>query len=363
MNINQDKIYKYLLDEIINGELALKDRIPTELELSKMFGATRMDAHRAVKKLEEFGILTRNKKRGTRIKQVPSSITTGELKSVNTRRICVLIHTKENKSHIHWNERIVKSFETTVQKNKAEIVFKNISDLNTLDALRAYIKCIAEEGYNSLVIVSDYFIDNILTEHPELFFQFHNNVFIFDRGTAEWHSWPYHIVSVDLFREGVLAVEHLMQNSYEKIIYCKKAYDLHWAEERERGVKFGLMRLTEGKVKPEVFNLKETPESRVADLIKSSDETCAVIGANDEIASEIFKIAKESGLEPGVDFGLLGFDDNSEYRDYNLTTISPPLERIGETLAELVIDNLNCKQRGKIFNIRIDSEIIIRNTC
>ena len=312
MNTYQDKIYKYLLNEIMRGKLSIQDRIPTESELGKMFNTGRMNAHRAIKQLERYNILWRNKGQGTFVNKIPSPVTTGELKSVNTRRICVLVHTQANKSHIHWNERIIKSFETTVQKNKAEIVFKNISDLNTLDALRAYIKCITEEGYNSLVIVSDYFIDNILTEHPEIFFQFHNNVFIFDRGTAEWHSWPYHIVSVDLFREGVLAAEYLLQN-YDRIIYCKKAYGLHWAEERERGIKFGLMRLTEGKVEPEVFNLKETSESSVIDLIISSKEKCAVIGANDEIASEIFKVAQKAGLEPGVDFGLLGFDDNSEY--------------------------------------------------
>ena len=124
MNINQDKIYKYLLDEIINGELALKDRIPTELELSKMFGATRMDAHRAVKKLEEFGILSRNKKRGTCIRQIPSPVTTGELKSVNTRRVCVLNHNEPLYSQIYWNDRIISAFEENIKQNKTEMILE-----------------------------------------------------------------------------------------------------------------------------------------------------------------------------------------------------------------------------------------------
>ena len=363
MNVNQNKIYNYLLDEIISGKLTLQDRIPTENELGKKFGTTRMNAHRAVKKLEKFGILQRNKKNGTSIYKIPSSITTGELKSVNTRRVCVLNHNNPLYSQIHWNERIISSFEENIKQNKIEMIFKDISHLNSLDEFCIFIKNITEEGYNSLVIVSDYFIDSIVSEHPEVFFQFHNNVFIFDRGTNDWHSWPYNVVSVNLFKEGVIVAEYLLQKGFKKIIYYKFGEKFYWEEERERGLQFGLMRSSEGKIHADIIELSSIKEDIILGQIKSSSEECAVVAANDEIAARLSDAATQKKIKPGVDFGLMGFDDNIKYRKYNLTTVSQPLEKIGTKLSELVINNLDNRETGEISTIRIDSELIIRKTC
>ena len=76
----------------------------------------------------------------------------------------------------------------------------------------------------------------------------------------------------------------------------------------------------------------------------------AVVAANDEIAAGICDAAALKKIIPGTDFGLIGFDDNSKYRKYNLTSISPPLEKIGVKLAELVIDNLDNRKKRRNFN-------------
>jgi DNA-binding LacI/PurR family transcriptional regulator len=43
--------------------------------------------------------------------------------------------------------------------------------------------------------------------------------------------------------------------------------------------------------------------------------------------------------------------------------VSPPLEKIGEKLAELVVNSFNGKANDEIATIRIDSELIIGKTC
>lgn len=363
MNIYQEKIYNHLLEDIVAGKLPRDKRIPTENELGQMFDTNRMNAHFAVKELERFGVLRRNKRQGTFVNKVPASITIGELKSVNTRRVCVLNHNKPRISKIHWNERIIDAFEVEIQKNKIDMVFKDISNLNSREEFGDFIKKIVEEGYNSLIIVSDDFINSIILEHPEILFQFHNNVFIFDRGTNHWHNWPYNIVSVNLFREGVIAAEYLLQKDYEKIIYVKGTENYYWEDERECGLQFGLLRESGNKIKAELFESNVMLEYQVFDKVKDINQKCAVVARNDEVAARIFQRAVELNLEPGVDFGLLGFDDNAKYRELNLTTISPPLGRIGSKLAELVINNINGENKGEISTICIDSELIIRKTC
>jgi DNA-binding LacI/PurR family transcriptional regulator/DNA-binding transcriptional regulator YhcF (GntR family) len=361
MNIYQEKIYNHLLKRITTGRLPRNERIPTENELGRMFGTNRMNAHLAVKELERFGVLRRNKRQGTFVHKIPTSITVGELKSVNTRRVCVLNHNTPQVSKIHWNERIVNTLKA--EKNKIEMVFKDISHLNSQKELCDFIKKIAEDGYNSLIIVSDDFIDNIVSEHPEVFFKFHNNVFIFDRGTDHWHDWPYNVVSVNLFREGVIAAEYLLQSGYKKIIYAKRSENSYWQNERERGLQFGLLRGSDGKVQADIFKIADKLEGKIFDETEKSNEKCAIVASNDEIASHIFQKGTEQNLKAGIDFGLLGFDDNAKFLEFNLTTISPPLEKIGTKLAELVIKNLNSKKNGEISKICIDSELIIRKTC
>lgn len=363
MNVYQVKIYNHLLERITTGRLSRNERIPTENELGSMFDTNRMNAHLAVKELERFGVLRRNKKQGTFVNRIPSLIVAGELKSINTRRVCVLNHNNPQFRKIHWNERIISAFEGKIQKNKIDMVFTDISHLNSRKEFCDFIKNVAGEGYNALFIIWDDFIDSIISEHPEVLFQFHNNVFIFDRGTSPWHEWPYNVVSVNTFREGVIAAEYLLQKGYEKLIYVKDDLNTHWAKERERGLQFGLMRESNKKIQANIFVAAEMQEWKVLDKLKNIKKKYAIVAQNDKIASRIFEEATKRKLSPGIDFGLLGFDDNVKFREFNLTTISPPLEKIGSRLAELVIKNLDDKKNKEISTIRIDSELIIRKTA
>jgi DNA-binding LacI/PurR family transcriptional regulator len=360
MNIYQEKIYNHLLKSITEGKLPRNKRIPTEIELSNMFGTNRMNAHFAVKELERFGVLRRNKGQGTFVNKIPSPVTTGELKSVNTRRVCVLNHNAPTISKIHWNERVVKTFENKMCENNIETIFEDISRLTTKDEFSEAIKNITAKGYNSLVLVNDDFSDNIIQAYPETVFKFHNNVFIFDRGRSMLHEWPYNVVTVNLFREGVMVAEYLLKQGYENIIYSKSERDYYWVNERARGLQFGLLRESEGKIRADILDIRD---ETLLDIIENSSKKYAVVAKNDEAAAIISEYALKRGLKAGKDFGLIGFDDNINFRDFNLTTVSPPLEKIGEKLAELVVNSFNGKANDEIATIRIDSELIIGKTC
>lgn len=360
MNIHQEKIYNHLLNDIVSGKLPRNKRIPTENELCKIFKTNRMNAHIAVKQLERFGILRRNKGQGTFVSRIPSPVMTGELKSINTRRVCILNHNPVSINNIHWNERVIRPLENKICENNIETTFEDISRLTTKDEFCEAIKNIAERGYNSLVLVNDNFSDNIIQEYPEIVFKFHNNVFIFDRGSSMLHDWPYNVVTVNLFREGVMVAEYLLKQGYENIIYSKNARDYYWINERARGLQFGLQRESDGKICADILDIRN---ETLLDIIENSGKKYALVAKNDESAAVILEHALKRGLKPGKDFGLIGFDDNMLFRDLKLTTVSPPLERIGEKLAELVVNSFNGKENDEIATIRIDSKLIIGDTC
>jgi len=153
-----------------------------------------------------------------------------------------------------------------------------------------------------------------------------------------------------------------MLKDYKKIFYLQGDRPYPWAEERGRGLRFGLTRTSEEQIRLEILQLPQDCESEVLDRL-DGHEKIAIVARNDEIAARIYQQALERHLTPGEDFGLLGFDDNVRFRNLNLTTLSPPLEKIGNCLADLVVDSLDGKRKSEISTVRFDSELIVRETC
>jgi DNA-binding LacI/PurR family transcriptional regulator len=365
MNASQEKIYNYLLDNIADGKFGEDARIPTESELSKSFGTNRMNAHFAIKELERFGVLRRNKKQGTFVSRVPRPYSLGELKSVTTRRVCVLNHCNPNFQHIHWNDRIMSALENVLEAESIEMVYRDISGLNGLEEYRHLLEELVCEGCNALLIVADNDLESVIEQHPEIFFEFHNNVFIFDRGISNWLDWPYNVVSVNVFGDSVMVADYLLSKGLSNISFCRvSGFESFWLRERQRGLEFGFKRGSGGKAKLNVLEFAEGDESFIKTIKqKAKPEPAVLIAPNDEIAAVIIDIAASHSLTAGKDFLLISFDDNLKYREYNLTTVSPALEKIGRRLGEMIQKNINNEKSGETVCIKIDSELIIRETC
>lgn len=372
MNVSQEKIYNYLLDNIADGKFGENARIPTESELSKSFGTNRMNAHFAIKELERFGILRRNKKEGTFVNRVPRPYSFGELKSVTTRRVCVLNHCPPLYRHIHWNDRIMSALETVLKAESIEMIYRDISGINELKEYRRLLKELVCEGCNALLIVSDHDVEGVISQHPEIFFEFHNNVFIFDRGISNWQDWPYNVVSVNVFGDSVMVADYLLSKGYGNVFFCRAAgYESFWLRERQRGLEFGFKRGSGGRSSLNILEfekdaslfIKNTNHFIKAIEHKEKQAPVVLIAPNDEVAAFIIDIAASHSLTAGKDFMLISFDDNSKYREYNLTTVSPALEKIGRRLGEMIKKNINNENSGETVCIKIDSELIIRETC
>lgn len=365
MNLTQEKIYNYLLDNIAKGNFGENSRIPTEKELSESFDTNRMNAYLAIKELEKFGVLRRNKKQGTFIHSVPRAYSLGKMKSLTTRRICVLNHCNESYRHIHWNKRIITALETVLKSESIEIVYRDISRVNELEEYRRLLKELICEGCNALLIVADQDVKGVLAQHPEIFFEFHNKVFIFDRGSSDWLDWPYNVVSVNVFGDSVTVADYVLSKGYKNVFFCQKAESRSfWLRERYRGLDFGLKRASGGKRRIKRVKITGRDESFI-NLIRSgkNGNTPVLIAQSDEFAAHMCDVAAKHGLTAGKDFKLISFDDNSKYLKYNLTTMSPSLEKIGRRLGEIIKRNMDVIGPDETTCIKVDSELIIRGTC
>jgi DNA-binding LacI/PurR family transcriptional regulator len=122
--------------------------------------------------------------------------------------------------------------------------------------------------------------------------------------------------------------------------------------------------------------LKTTPESREIrpkgfnssffKKLKKSDGkgNTALIVMNDSLAVDIVDEAAEHGIRFGKGIALLSFDDNTEFRPYELTTIAPSFDKIGGHLAKMVIDKMEKEASSdKIICMKVNSTLITRRTA
>jgi DNA-binding LacI/PurR family transcriptional regulator/DNA-binding transcriptional regulator YhcF (GntR family) len=366
MNIQQEKIYNYLLDNISGGMFGENKRIPTENELCQLFGTNRMNAHFAIKELERSGVLRRNKKQGTFVNSIPSLYSLGELKSAATRRVCILNQCSPALHHIHLNSRTLSPLETLLRSKGIDVDCKDICGIRKVDKYKSVLAGLIDSGCNALILVADGTGEGIAFEHPELLSDFHNNVFIFDPGQAIWQSMPYNVVTVNIFGEGVMAADYLLSKGYRDICFCQRSsLERIWLRERFRGIECAFRR-SGLKITPSSVELDpEKSNSAFFKNLKKSDGngTAALIAMNDSFAVDIIKQASEYGIKFGQGIGLISFDDNTEFRSYDLTTIAPSFDKIGERLAKMIIDNINKEESAdQILCMKIDSKLITRRT-
>ena len=83
---------------------------------------------------------------------------------------------------------------------------------------------------------------------------------------------------------------------------------------------------------------------------------------NDELAAELIDAGRVYGLEPGKDYKIIGFGDDPRFQSYGLTTLRPDFIRIGEALAEAVLDTCRFSGKGVICSKLIPSVLIRRKT-
>lgn len=85
-----------------------------------------------------------------------------------------------------------------------------------------------------------------------------------------------------------------------------------------------------------------------------------IIGISDDVAKGLIAAAAEQGLTPGVDFGVMGFDDHPYDLTIGLTTMRPPLEDMGREAARLLLDDPHSMRRS--FQIRLCAHLIPRSS-
>ena len=186
--------------------------------------------------------------------------------------------------------------------------------------------------------------------------------------TADSLETPGWNVCYDSYGAGYQAALHLQEQGASDIAFVGAAV-LRWSTERQRGVEAAVAHLHEhpGRLRARLFDhwpheldeYREHVRSSVLPLLAERVPD-GIVAANDQIAFGVQLAAADFGLTAGKDFLLVGFDDSTDARSADLSSMRPPLEEIGQAGARLAREAIS---GSRIFHrVCLSSHLVARGS-
>lgn len=175
-------------------------------------------------------------------------------------------------------------------------------------------------------------------------------------------------VSVDQFKGGYLATDHLIKNGHSRIMSISAAPSGGEFEKRTEGYKAALHN-NKLKFDKKLLLYGDTTFQSGYNLIKENKELLegitAIFAQNDLMALGSILALKELEYRVPEDIAVIGFDDIdlcTFYKPY-LTTIHQPTKEIAALTCNRLIEKLNKKEISIKQKLEISPTIIIRESC
>jgi len=175
-------------------------------------------------------------------------------------------------------------------------------------------------------------------------------------------------VVVDDYEGAYRAVEHLIKIGKKRIAHLAGPDNLSISRKRQSGYRAALKKYNI-PVDPDLiinYDLSiEKVKIYITHLLSLPHPPDGLFAINDPTAIEAIQVIKKRGLKIPADIAVVGFsnDQISELIEPSLTTISQPVEKIGRTAAELLINQIKRPQSEWKPTIKcLPTELIIRRS-
>ncbi|MPN16474.1 hypothetical protein SDC9_163818 [bioreactor metagenome] len=271
-----------------------------------------------------------------------------------------MIHSRNAYEYLHWNQNFRQTLQQTLAGEHFTLEDVRMDSIRDRSTLKEKLLQLTEEGIAAFILSIRGEEDAFLIENSDLFFQYHNKIFVYQSGAMSWGNLPFHTVTVNIFGEGCLAAKHLLERGVRNIAYCRNEISstnyLNFNRERLQGVEFTVRKFSDGENHPEEWVGVEEIFRRYTE----SGGAYALIVSTDELAAQIIDHFAVRGCPRPSE--MISFDNNSLYEHYGLTTIAPPHPQMARTLGKLISDNIDIDSECEFVSyIKIDSKLILNH--
>ena len=329
------KVFNYVHQRIVNGDLKLGERIPSETVLARKFGTTRVTVAKALQQLMHAGFLDRRRGSGSFVRQVRQADShllglllpsLGECEIFEP--ICAAI---ASSVHAHNFTLLWGRSMSTSSGDRAQ---------QTRELCRKYIAQGVSGVFFSPAELSPG-LEEFNQQIVDLLDRSEIAVILLDCDVAAYPDRSkFDLVAIDNRRAGRMLAEHLLDQGCRRIHFVYRPFSAPTWFGRLSGLHEAL--LTRGLMPtPDLLHCGEVRDIEfVRSLLAAKAD--AFICANDYTAVELMRNLFALGIRVPEDFRVVGVDDlkYAHLLSVPLTTIHQPFAEIGNAAVKAMLQRM-----------------------
>lgn len=348
------QVYASLQRELRSGRYKHGDRLPSEAELVERYGASRITIGRAMRELQEAGLIERRAGSGTFMKEPQASggcsfgllipdlgeteIFEPICQGMTIAREHALLwgssHGAET-SKEEWALRLCRQY---IARGVSGVFFAPLERTPNKDAVNRKIADALDAASIPIVL-----LDRTVVPYPE-------------RGHHD-------LVGIDNRRAGYVVTEHLLRRGHRRIAFVTRQHAAPTVDAREAGYREALFAARAPVERSLVHRLSPEAASEVETMMKAARPE-AIVCANDRTAGQLMHTLLQLGFSIPRDVALAGIDDVEYARllPIPLTTLRQPTRAIGEAAMEAMLGRVERRDRPTR-DILLSCELVVRQSC
>ncbi len=357
-------IYDHLRDEILRQHYAPGARLPTEVELAKDFGVSRITSKRAMEELERDGYIYRQRGRGSFVRELhtvlPPDFALPRGRSAG--RAVPIVLPSEGHGMFGYVQGAAEIL------NRAGY-FLSIQTTNGTAPAERVLLCQLLTSDAKIILyypIDDRNLDILLALH----FSKHSIITIDKR----LDGLPTTSVVSDNVGGGRMVTDTLLSRGHRRIAFVSSVELEAVSSVRERFIGYcSALQKKDIRVDPDIVVLDfigtddsrsrwVDPRNLLGRLIAGG--VTAIQAEHDLIARDLLRYATELGIEVPRDLSIVGFDntDASQHLSVPLTTVEQNFHEIGRRAAEVAVRFLETNIEPPTQSIVIPVRMIDRSS-
>jgi GntR family transcriptional regulator of arabinose operon len=350
------QVFDALQQQITGGRMRAGDRLPSEAELVRRFGASRITVGRALRDLQAAGLIERRAGSGTFVRArsgLTRSLAFGvlipEIGEVEVfDAICQgLLEAPEARPHVLvWGSR---SLEAASKADHALRLCDQYVDRKVDGVFFAPIEHVGARG-----VVNRRIADTLgAADIP---------VILIDRAIEPYpHRGRHDLVALDNRRAGALVTEHLLASGARAPVFLGLPEAASSVDGREAGFRDAVR--SAGIDPAPVWREEPTDRPRIAHLLER-DMPDAIVCASDRTAAMLMQTLRALGRRVPSEIRVAGIDD-ADYASLlpvPLTTLRQPCREIGMAAVAAMLERVREPDLPPR-EILLHGSLVVRESC
>lgn len=347
------QVFDALRGEILSGRYREGEKLPSEIDLVKRFGTSRITVGRAIRELRDMDLVERRAGSGTYVRALKSSGLTFGLLIPNLgeteifESICRGMADAGKEHALLWGhamedggraEEALRLCRQFIERRVTGVFFAPLELTPEDESINHRIVADLEKARIPIVL-----LDRCYFPHPQ--------------------RSPHDLVGIDNRRAGYLATRHLLELGCQRAAFLSRRHGAWTVDARIAGYheavrSFGACADAGWVCDFDALDL--TAVRNFLDKVRPE----AVVCVNDRIAATLMRSLISLGHSVPADIRIVGIDDAgyAELLPVPLTTIRQPCREIGFAAIETMLSRLGRPNRPAR-DVLLKTDLVVRKSC